>query len=416
VVPVLDPVSRVGLAIALILTVAKLGGDLAVRLKQAAVVGELLAGILLGNLPVPFLVALRTDPSIDMLARLGGLLLLFQVGLDSTLGEVAGVGAASAAVALVGTAGTLVAGWAATTLALPDSRLLLRLFLAAALTATSVGISARVLRDTGAARRREGHTILAASVIDDILGLVVLAILSWALQHRGDGQRVDVLGVLWLVSKTLAFLLGAILVGVKFSPVLFMLTSRLRTEGALVATGLSFCFVLAWASNVFGLGPIVGAFTAGLILEESHSARFVARGEPSLAHRMEPISAWLVPIFFVLMGLRTDLGALASPQRLFLTAALVAAAAAGKLLCATAVGRGSDRLTVAIGLLPRGEVTLVFASLGLSAGLLDGAKYSTLVAVVMLTTAVTPTLLRWRLARIGALAPTAPNEPNASSR
>jgi Kef-type K+ transport system membrane component KefB len=401
-VPALDPVSHVGLAIALILTVAKVGGDLAVRLRQSAVLGELFAGIVLGNLPLPFLVELRTDPSIDMLARLGVLLLLFQVGLESTVGEVAKVGAASAVVALLGTLGTLAAGWAAATLVLPESGHLLRLLLAAALTATSVGISARVLREAGAARRREGHTILAASVIDDILGLVVLAIMSWAVQH-GDGPPVDLLSVVWIIVKTLAFLAGAIVVGVKLSPVLFALTSRLRTEGALVAAGLSFCFVLAWASNVFGLGPIVGAFTAGLILEESHSARFVARGEPSLAHRMEPISSWLVPIFFVLMGLRTDLGALASPRRLVLAGALAAAAVAGKFLCAVGAGRSADRLTVAIGMLPRGEVTLVFANLGLSVGLLDGAKYSTLVVVVMLTTAITPTLLRWRLARTGAL-------------
>jgi Kef-type K+ transport system membrane component KefB len=388
------------LAIALILTVAKLGGDLAVRLRQSAVLGELLAGILLGNIPLRFFVDLRTDPSIDILARLGVLLLLFQVGLDSTLREVASVGAASAFVAVLGTAGTLLAGWAAATIALPQTSLLLRLFLAAALTATSIGISARVLRDSGAARKREGHTILGAAVIDDVLGLVVLAIFGWAVEHGVRGEPLDALGIVWMVGKTLAFLGGAIAVGVKLSPLLFRVTSRLRTEGALVATGLSFCFVLAWASNVVGLGPIVGAFTAGLILEESHSAYFVARGEPSLAHRMEPISSWLVPIFFVLMGLRADLGALLSSGRtLLLAGALTVAAVVGKLACAAGASRQSDRMAVAIGMLPRGEVTLVFANLGLSVGFLDDAKYSALIAVVVMTTLATPALLRWRLSR-----------------
>lgn len=398
-VAVTDPVSKVGLAIALFLAVAKIAGDIAVRLRQPSVLGELLGGIVLGVLPVPFLVEVRSDPSIDVLARLGVLVLLFQVGLDSTVRDVARVGTASAAVAALGTVGTILAGWAAAAIALPRATTLHQVFLAAALSATSIGISARVLRDAKAARSREGLTILGASVLDDILGLVVLAIVSGAVTHASPGRSVDALTVGWIVLKTVAFLGAAIVLGVRFSPSLFRLTSRLRSEGALVAVGLSFCFVLAWASDAIGLAPIVGAFTAGLILEDSHSAAFVARGEASLADRMEPISSWLVPIFFVLMGMRADFRALANPRALLLAGALAIAAFAGKLLCAAGAPRGSDRVAVAFGMLPRGEVSLVFASLGLSLGLLDGGQYSALVVVVIVTTLAAPALLRWRLGR-----------------
>jgi Kef-type K+ transport system membrane component KefB len=392
-----DPVSKVGLAIAVILAVAKVGGDFAARLRQPSVLGELLGGIILGVLPIPFLVEVRSDPSIDVLARLGVLVLLFQVGLETTVRDVARVGTASAAVAALGTVGTILAGWAAAAVVLPDATTLHHVFLAAALSATSVGISARVLRDAKAARSREGLTILGASVLDDILGLVVLAIVSGAVTHASPGRSVGALTVGWIVLKTVAFLGGAIALGVKFSPSLFRITSMLRSEGALVAAGISFCLVLAWASDAIGLAPIVGAFTAGLILEDSHSAAFVARGEASLADRMEPISSWLVPIFFVLMGMRADFRALASPRALLLAGALTAAAFVGKLLCAAGAPRGSDRVAVAFGMLPRGEVSLVFASLGLSLGLLDGGQYSALVVVVIATTLAAPALLRWRL-------------------
>jgi Kef-type K+ transport system membrane component KefB len=392
-----DPVSRLGLAIALILAVAKVGGDLAVRLKQPAVLGELIGGLVLGSVPLPFFESLRTDPFVDILARLGVLILLFEVGLASTVRDVLRVGGAAAAVAVLGTVGTVVACFGAATLALPEARGLTRLFLAAALTATSIGISARVLKDSGAAQGREASTILGASVLDDVLGLVALALVSGAVRSGAAGLRGDALALAWTVGKTLALLGVALVAGVKLSPLLFRLTARLRTDGALIATGLAFCFVLAWISDAIGLAPIVGAFTAGLVLEESHSARFVARGEPSLASRVEPISALLVPMFFVLMGMRADLGALAHPKTLVLTAALAVAAIAGKLLCALGAPRGSDRLAVALGMLPRGEVSLVYASLGVSFALLDAGQYAALVAVVVLTTLVTPALLRWRL-------------------
>jgi Kef-type K+ transport system membrane component KefB len=297
----------------------------------------------------------------------------------------------------------LAAGWAATAAAMPGTSARVHLFFAAALTATSVGISARVLKDAGAARSREATTILSAAVIDDVLGLVVLAVITGAVNRSAADTAVAPLGIAWLLAKTVGFLAAAIAIGVKLSPRLFQLTARLRASGALVAAGLSFCFVLAAASDAIGLAPIVGAFTAGLILEESHSATFVARGERSLADRMEPIASWLVPIFFVLMGMRADLGALTHPATLLLVLVLAFAAIAGKLPCTLGAPRGTDPFAVALGMMPRGEVSLVFASLGLSTHLLDSAQYSALVAVVVLMTLTAPVALRWRLAQRAVL-------------
>jgi Kef-type K+ transport system membrane component KefB len=404
-----DPVSRLALAITVILVAAKVGGDLAVRARQPSVLGELVAGILLGSLPLSFFRELRTDAGVDMLARLGVLVLLFEVGLDATVRDVMRVGVPSMRVAVLGTVGSLLFGWLAARFAAPGASPLGQMFLAAAITATSVGISARVLKDLGASRSPEAHTILGASVLDDVLGLVVLAIVSALVTHAGtagtaDTKSVTPWSVALLAGKTFGFLAIALVAGTRLSPSIFRLSARLRGGGALVAAGLSLCFTLAWAADVIGLSPIVGAFAAGLILEEAHSARFVARGEPSLRERMEPISAWLVPIFFVLIGMRADFRALTDGPTLLLVGALVVAACLGKLVCAWGAARGTDRLAVAVGMMPRGEVSLVFANLGLTlhAGaqpLLDSRQYSALVTVVVLTTLATPPALRWRLTR-----------------
>ena len=402
-----DPVSRIGLFIAIILIAAKVGGDIASRVKQPPVLGELVVGTLLGSLPIPFFQHLRMDASVDMLGRIGVLVLLFEVGLDSTVRDVMRVGIASARVAVLGTGFTMVAGWIAARAMMPTSGTLVHLFVAAAIAATSIGVSARVLRDAGASGSREARVILGAAVIDDVLGLLILSIVSAAIAQAGTAT-VTPLSVGLLVGRTVGFLVVALLVGTKLSPVLFTAFAHLRTDGALLAAGLSFCFVVAWASDLAGLAPLVGAFAAGLILEESHSRVFVQRGERSLRDRMEPITSWLVPIFFVLVGMRADLWSLRHPATLGLVIALLVAAVVGKLACAVGAPRGSDRMAIAFAMIPRGEVSLVFASLGLSLHfrdrpLLDARQYSALVTVVLLTTLVTPLALRWRLGR-GVLA------------
>jgi Kef-type K+ transport system membrane component KefB len=195
----------------------------------------------------------------------------------------------------------------------------------------------------------------------------------------------------------------AIVLGTWLTPTWFRQAARLRTDGALLAIGLCFCFFLAWAASSIGLASLVGAFAAGLVLEDAHSAMFVQRGERSLGELLHPMTSFLVPVFFVLVGFRSNLGTFAHPSLLAIPAALAVAAVLSKLVCALGVvHRGVSRLTVALGMIPRGEVALVFAALGraLTVGrtpLLDDRAYTAIVVVVILTTLVTPPALKWSL-------------------
>ncbi len=395
----LDPVAPVALGLAVILVAAKVAGHLAMRAGQVAVLGELLAGVALGNAPVTR--ALRDDPSIDLLSRLGALVLLFEVGLALTVRDVAAVGGAAVAVAVLGTIASLVLGGVADLALRSGEGLFGHLFVGAALTATSIGITARVLRDLGRARDPEGRVILGAAVLDDVIGLVLLTLVTGAARAGGASPSPAAVGI--TAGKAVGFFAGTLLVLPRLAPGLFEAAAKLRVEGAQVAVGLAVCFVLAWASSAIGLAAIVGAFTAGLVLEEAHSERFVARGERSLAELVAPVSSFLVPVFFVIMGARVDLRALLDARALALAAVLTVAAVLGKLACALGA-RGVRRLPVAFGMIPRGEVTLIYASLGATTvfagrAILDAGLYSALVLVVVATTLVTPMLLRRALAR-----------------
>jgi Kef-type K+ transport system membrane component KefB len=361
----------------------------------------LLAGLLLGALPWAEFRDVGSDPTVDMLSQLGVLILLFEVGLESTVRDVLNVGKAAIAVATLGTIGAFAVGFGAAFLVAPGGSPALHAFLGASLTATSVGITARVFKDLGRARSSEAHTILGAAVLDDVIGLVVLALVSaWITNgHAGIGS------LLWILVKTLGFLAVAITLGVRVTPRLFGLAARLRSGGALLAVGLAFCFLLAWAAGAMGLAPLIGAFAAGLILEDLHSAAFVARGERSLSQLIEPISGFLVPIFFVLIGFRADVRTFLDGGTLLLMGALVVAAFIGKLACALGAGSTVDGITVAFGMAPRGEVTLIYASLGMTlvtdgTHLIDSKSYSALVGVVLLTTMLSPPLIKWRLSRM----------------
>jgi len=403
-------VAHLALLLALVLIAAKVGGEIATRLKQPPVLGELLAGMLVGNLPFPISKELASDASIEMLSQIGALILLFEVGLESTVRDVVAVGAAASRVAVLGTVGSFAAGWLVARLVLPDASAPTHVFLAASITATSVGITARVFKDIGQTRSREARTILGAAVLDDILGLVVLALVSgWIARDNAGASALTATSLLLSIGKTAVFLAAALFVGIRFTPQLFALAARLHTAGALLAVGLAFCFFLSWGAEAIGLAPIIGAFAAGLVLEDLHSARFVARGERSLAQQVEPISGFLVPIFFVVMGLRADVRFFARLDTMALAAALTLAAIVGKLFCAFGAKSGVRRLAVAIGMMPRGEVTLIFASLGATlkingAPVLDGRGYAALVAVVALTTLLAPTSLKWTFASAGNLA------------
>jgi Kef-type K+ transport system membrane component KefB len=405
-----DPMASLALALVIVLAVAKLGGELAVRLGQPAVLGELLAGVLVGNLSLvgfSSLDTLWTSPSLDMLARLGVLVLLFEVGLESTVGQMLKVGAPSLLVASLGVVVPFGLGWGASAWLQPEQSVYVHAFVGATLCATSVGITARVFQDLGRLQTAEARIILGAAVIDDVMGLVVLAVVSGVITAVGGGGALSLGGIALIVLKAAAFLVASLVLGVYLSPKLFRLASRLQARGVLLALGLAWCFLLSWLSSLIGLAPIVGAFAAGLILEDVHYRGFIDRGEHTLEELIRPISSFLVPIFFVLMGLRTDLRAFAAPGVLGLALALTIAAALGKQACALGVWRpGVDRLTVGIGMIPRGEVGLIFANIGLGLHIngtpvVDRNTFSALVVMVILSTLITPVALKARLARIG---------------
>ena len=290
-----------------ILAAAKLTGHLAIRLGQPAVLGELVAGVVLGNLAlagVPGLGGLATDPSIDMLARLGVLILLFEVGLESTVRDMMKVGLSSLLVALLGVVVPFALGWGVGAWLLPDHSVYVHAFLGATLTATSVGITARVLKDLGRSTGAEARIILGAAVLDDVLGLVVLAVVSGIIAAADRGETVGLLSQAWILGKAGLFLGGALVIGSFLSPRLFRMALRLRGTGILLGLGLALCFLLSLLAGVAGLAPIVGAFAAGLVLEPVHYQELSEREHHTLEELLHPLSAFLVPIFFVQMGAR----------------------------------------------------------------------------------------------------------------
>ena len=394
-----DPVAPVLLALAVILAGAKLGGDVAERIGQPAVLGELVVGIVLGNLDlvgVPWFRTVASDHTIDVLARLGVVLLLFEVGLESTVGDMLKVGGRSLLVAVLGVVTPWALGWWVGALLLPDASPYVHAFLGATLTATSVGITARVLKDLGRAQSPEARIILGAAVIDDVLGLVILAVVAGVITAADRGGDLSYTAVGVILAKALLFLGGALVLGVAVSPRLFALAGRLRGSGLLLTTALVFCFVLAYLASAVGLAAIVGAYAAGLVLEAD---------KRRLAELVRPIGTLLVPVFFVLMGMRVELGSFAHPDVLGLALLLTLAAIAGKQACALGgLGAALDRLSIGIGMIPRGEVGLIFANLGLSLTLhgeriVSPAIFSGLVIMVLLTTLITPPALKWSLAR-----------------
>jgi Kef-type K+ transport system membrane component KefB len=396
------------LALTLVLFLAKLGGDLAVRLKQPSVLGELVAGVLLGNLDLLGFGAvepLAHDPFVATLAELGVVLLLFEVGLESTIAQMARVGASSLLVAILGVVAPMVLGFGVGAALLPDASWLVHLFLGATLSATSVGITARVLRDLGESDSREARILLGAAVIDDVLGLIVLAAVAAMIEAADSGAGFALGPVAWLAGKAVLFLGAAIALGAWLTPFLYRAAAHLRGGGVLLGFSLAFCFGLSWLASLVNLAPIVGAFAAGLILESAHYRPFVARGDRPLEELVHPVVAFLGPVFFVRMGMQVDLATFTDPTALTIAAALVVAAVLGKQVCSLGVLEpGLRRLAIGVGMIPRGEVGLIFANMGLALKLggqpvLTPPLFSAIVMMVIATTLTTPPLLGWALRR-----------------
>jgi len=395
------------------LVVAKVGGEIFERLKQPAVLGELLAGILLGNLVIfGFAGAetLKTNATIAALAEFGVIILLFEVGLESDLKEMMEVGWSSLLVALVGVVAPFFLGWAVSAVFIPNEPQLVHVFIGATLCATSVGITARVFKDLGKLNTREARIILGAAVIDDVLGLLILAIVAGAIRASATGGVLSMFDVGMIALKSVLFLVGSIVIGHFLMPRLLRGAGLFESRGVLLTLALSFCLLLAWAAAKVELAPIVGAFAAGLILDEVHYRPRGGRTERDLQNLLQPVSTVLVPIFFVLMGLKVDLRLFTRLDILGFAALLTIAAIAGKQVCGLAVlERGVNRLAVGLGMIPRGEVGLIFAGIGATLMLptptgtnepvVNAATFGAVVIMVIITTLVTPPGLKWSLAR-----------------
>jgi len=367
-----------------IIAAARVAGELAERVRQPALLGEMAAGVLLGMTP------LRTaaeDSAIVLLASIGVILLLFETGLESDLAELMEVGRSAALVAVIGVALPFLAAFGLVLVVRGDYRQ--ALFIGAVLTATSVGVTARVLADLGQTASREARIILGAAVIDDILGLLVLALV---LQISVTG-RPDALAIVKAAGFAVFFLAAAVWLGVRMAPKLISLAHGLKTRGMLVSVVFLFCIGLAHVAKCIGLAEVVGAFAAGLVLATTED-------KVEIHKQIRPVTDVFIPVFFVLVGLQVSLGAMnpADPSRrgaLLLGVALVALAVLGKLASGLgAVAQDVNRFAIGIGMVPRGEVGLILASIGLKEGILSPDLYAQAILVVFVSALIAPAWLK----------------------
>ncbi len=413
--------------LALILMSARLFAPLAQRVGFPAVLGELLLGVLLGNLGLfgfHYFDKIAQDPIIAFMAELGVIVLLLQIGLETRLADLVKVGGRASLVGGFGIVvpfalGAFVVGpWL-----LPGLERNTYLFLGATLAATSVGITGRVFRDLGKLNTPAARIVLGAAVIDDVLGLVILAVVSSLVQ----AGQVGVGDVAWIIGKSVLFLGGSIWLGRRVAPLSSRWLAKLDAGPSMLfaqvlATGL----FLAWLAHAAGLAPIIGAFAAGLLFEplflkDFATPRIVQEIEPLLPagerglverlrpilakhtghqheHMIEPIGYFFVPVFFVLTGMQVDLRTLADPAVVAVALGVTAAAVVGKLAAGLFAG-DAGKWIVGWGMVPRGEVGLIFAMVGKQLGVMAESMFSVIVIMVILTTLITPPVLTWLLRR-----------------
>ncbi|HEX8170524.1 MAG TPA: cation:proton antiporter [Thermoanaerobaculia bacterium] len=373
------------LALVSIFIAAKAFGEIAKRIGQPAVLGELAGGVLIGV--SGFHLVDPHDVTIHLLSELGVILLLFLIGLDTDLKKLMEVGGSATAVAIVGVALPL-AGGMALGIAL-GYRLMVALFLGASLTATSVGITARVLSDLGHLKDDESQVILGAAVVDDIIGLVLLTLVGTLAQ----GGALTFLVVGRVIVVAFGFVLLAIVIGSQLAPMLIRAIDRIDVARGLFFASLVFALLLAYIADRVGSAIIIGSFAAGLVLARTHRGKDIER-------EVHDVAQFFIPIFFVVVGAAVDLRSInpfdADARRFLLIGlALTLVGIAGKVAAGYVVWRkGLRRTVIGIGMIPRGEVGLIFATIGLTTKLIDSGLYSAVALMVMLTTFITPPLLR----------------------
>lgn len=408
------------LSLVVIYLASKIGGELCARVELPPVLGELLAGVIVGVSALHLLIfpeagedgshslimsllqltanlspdALTTvfqsqSEVISVLSELGVIILLFEIGLESDLKELLRVGMQSTVVAVVGVVVPFALGTAGLILlfGIPSVP---AVFAGAALTATSIGITAKVLVEIQRLSSREGQIIIGAAVLDDILGIIVLAVVA---SLARDG-KVEISNVIYLIVSAAVFLVGSIWLGRLLTPFFVTLVNGMKTRGQLLLSALIVAFILSYVAAAVQLEAILGAFTAGLILAETEKQR-------DLQEQVIPLADMLVPIFFVVVGARTDVGVLNPllPENragLIMASFLVVVAIFGKVVTGLSVfGQpGINRLAIGVGMIPRGEVGLVFAAVGSTSGVLSKSLEAAIIVMVILTTFLAPPLLR----------------------
>ncbi|HUL16333.1 MAG TPA: cation:proton antiporter [Terriglobales bacterium] len=435
-----DPVEPILLALVFLTLGAMIGGRLMTLMKQPAVLGELLVGMIAGNLGyylgnagltvlregdnlrkisdlaltttmtvtqavyqvLPLADAGRVAAAlsgansldylaifsfVDFLARIAILILLFLVGLETSLGEMRRVGKSALLVAVIGVIVPMALGMGTMKLLHPESELARDLFIGGILTATSVGITARVLRDLGQETRDESRVILGAAVIDDVLSLIVLAVVS-GLAVTGTVRPASIAMTTFVAAL---FLAGSLGIGIWITPRIVRKLATAGIRNLKLLFGLGFAFLLSWLANVAGLATIVGAFAAGMILNDFFDKELEGQ---SLHELISPVESLVVPLFFVWMGIQVKLESLSSRDVLIAGLLLTVVAILGKLVSGWGCPRTMNRWAVGFGMMPRGEVGLIFAGIGRGIGVVDDGLFSAVVILVMITTLLAPVMLR----------------------
>jgi len=394
--------------IAILLT-AKLLGELAERLHQPAVLGELIAGVILGGSALGVLPATgEITEFVELLAEVGVAVLLFEIGLETDLKELFRVGVSASTVAVVGVAAPFLLGFLYWMVFTPDlgahapgiSESMVGIFVGATLTATSVGITARVLNDLGQLHTREARVIIGAAVVDDVLGLVILAIVS----GLAAGAAFSILGLVQTFVIAVGFLVLAVILGNVAAPHLFGFIDRLQVRGILLVSAFSFALLFAALAGLVGSAMIIGSFAAGIVLSSTNQFDMIT-------DRIKPVGDIFTPIFFVSVGAGVDITLFEpwsenfSAPVLMVGGALLLIGIIGKVISGYAVGWGRTKmhhLAIGVGMIPRGEVGLIFAHLGLSRGILSSEVFSAILIMVIATTFLAPPLLKPIFAHIAA--------------
>jgi Kef-type K+ transport system membrane component KefB len=408
------------LSLVIIYFASKLGGEICARINLPPVLGELVGGVVIGISAFHLLVfpeggsaaedsliisllqstaglapesaaAVFASQSevITLLSELGVVILLFEIGLESDLKELIRVGPIAAVVAVVGVVAPFVAGTLGL-VSLFNVSVIPAIFAGAALTATSIGITAKVLAELGQLSSKEGQIIIGAAVLDDILGIVVLAVVA-SLVKTGE---IEISNIIYLVISAATFLIGSILIGRLITPFIVGLVNEMKTRGQVLLTGLIFAFSLSYIATAIHLEAILGAFAAGLILAETEKRQ-------ELEQQVIPVADILVPIFFVCVGAKTDLSVLnpaipSNREGLIIATFLITVAILGKVITGLTVFGDPDlnKLAIGVGMIPRGEVGLVFAGVGSASGALSEATEAAIIMMVISTTFIAPPLLR----------------------